>query len=149
MTNKTCNKCNTVKDITDFYREAGNTTDGRRGDCKTCSNRSRMVFRANNRERYNAEMRDWRKNNKNAVKDHDLRRTYGIGLIEFHAMLTAQGHKCKICGKLPTRVRPLAVDHDHITGKVRGLLCYRCNRDMVVIDDETKLHALLAYKKAA
>lgn len=44
-------------------------------------------------------------------------------------MLKAQGGGCAICGKKP-RKRYLAVDHDHFTGRVRGLLCYFCNTSL-------------------
>jgi recombination endonuclease VII len=46
---------------------------------------------------------------------------------EYDAMLAAQGGVCAICGNAP-KTRRLHVDHDHRTGAVRGLLCYRCNR---------------------
>lgn len=59
---------------------------------------------------------------------------FGISLAEYEAMLAQQNHACAIC-KLPERApawkqrkpRMLAVDHCHTTGKIRGLLCFRCN----------------------
>ena len=51
----------------------------------------------------------------------------GIPLAEYDALLAAQGGGCAICGN-PPKTRRLHVDHDHKTGKVRGLLCHRCNR---------------------
>ncbi len=62
-----------------------------------------------------------------------LRRTYGITLAEFKAMSAAQGGVCAICEKAETKmhrgkVQRLSVDHDHETGKVRGLLCHACNK---------------------
>lgn len=53
-------------------------------------------------------------------------RVYGVGADEYAARLAAQGGGCAICGARP-RTRRLAVDHNHRTGAVRGLLCYRCN----------------------
>jgi hypothetical protein len=51
----------------------------------------------------------------------------GVTDEEYAVMLEAQGGGCAICGAKP-KTRRLHVDHDHATGKVRGLLCHRCNR---------------------
>jgi hypothetical protein len=53
-------------------------------------------------------------------------KTYGVTEEQYRALLMAQDGRCAICGRLP-RNRRLAVDHDHNTGEVRGLLCYTCN----------------------
>ena len=55
-----------------------------------------------------------------------LMRTHGITPDDYEGMLQAQGGVCAICGKEPNG-RRLAVDHCHKTGRVRGLLCFRCN----------------------
>ena len=47
--------------------------------------------------------------------------------VDYDAMLAAQGGVCAICGN-PPKTRRLHIDHDHKTGKVRGLLCFQCNR---------------------
>lgn len=46
---------------------------------------------------------------------------------EFQEMLSAQGGKCLLCRKAQRKQR-LTRDHDHETGRIRGLLCLRCNR---------------------
>lgn len=51
----------------------------------------------------------------------------GVSDEDYARMLAAQGGGCAICGA-PPKTRRLHVDHDHRTGAVRGLLCYRCNR---------------------
>jgi len=60
---------------------------------------------------------------------YDLQKRYGIGLEEFTDLLAKQGGGCAICGatKGSKKSDRLFVDHDHKTGKVRGLLCHRCN----------------------
>lgn len=61
-------------------------------------------------------------------KEYQLRTTYGLSLREFEAMVEAQGGRCAICGNEPDYKRAyLCVDHDHETGRNRGLLCVRCN----------------------
>lgn len=56
-----------------------------------------------------------------------LRSQYGLTLAEYSLLLRAQKGGCGVCGRKPLRTR-LAVDHDHRTGLIRGLLCFRCNR---------------------
>ncbi|NBU34381.1 hypothetical protein EBS40_07195 [bacterium] len=56
-----------------------------------------------------------------------LERTYGITLEQYDELLESQGGVCAICREMCVSGRRLCVDHDHDTGKVRGLLCGRCN----------------------
>lgn len=58
-----------------------------------------------------------------------LKPRYGITIEEYDTMLAAQAGVCAICKQNPPngRILKLAVDHDHATGEVRGLLCQRCN----------------------
>jgi hypothetical protein len=68
-------------------------------------------------------------------KTHEtyVRRVYGLAPGEYTKILENQGGACGICGKTP-RTRFLAVDHDHNTGKTRGLLCYFCNTAIGVFE---------------
>lgn len=59
--------------------------------------------------------------------EHKLRVAYGIGMKEYSEMLVSQGGACGLCGVVLVGTKPLAVDHDHVTGRIRGLLCRRCN----------------------
>jgi len=59
--------------------------------------------------------------------DNTLRTLYNIGLSDYNVLLKEQKGKCKICGKEQQGDRALSVDHDHITGEIRGLLCRNCN----------------------
>lgn len=62
-------------------------------------------------------------------RDRQYRKRYGITLAEYEAMLAAQGNRCAICSseKAGNTGQCFAVDHCHETGKVRGLLCIKCN----------------------
>jgi hypothetical protein len=82
--------------------------------------------RAKNRERFNAKSREYNANNRERLASLTLVRRFGITLAEYDKMFNEQGGVCKICGGTNGTIR-LAVDHDHDTGKVRGLLCTRCN----------------------
>jgi hypothetical protein len=71
-------------------------------------------------------------------------RELGITDEEYTALLTAQDGGCAICGN-PPKTRRLHVDHNHRTGKVRGLLCFRCNRQLSTYVTSKWLRAALEY----
>jgi hypothetical protein len=68
-----------------------------------------------------------------------LKRNYGITLQEYDAMFEAQGGMCAICGEPRPEERTLHVDHDHETGEIRGLLCFRCNNALGDLRDDYEL----------
>jgi len=74
-----------------------------------------------------------------AKQQAHLKHRYGISLDEFNRMLADQEGRCAVC----VEQRKLCVDHDHETGRVRGLLCRRCNLAMQALD--TNLARALAY----
>lgn len=89
--------------------------------------------------------RDWRAANPLRAKAHGLKKAYGITLERFHDMMEAQGGKCAICKQKPER-HALNVDHCHATGKVRGLLCHKCNRALGLFrDSQTLLANAISY----
>ena len=65
-------------------------------------------------------------------------RSYGISVEDYEEMLESQGGGCYICGIGPS-VRALDIDHDHRTGKVRGLLCSNHNRALGLLGDDPDL----------
>ena len=69
------------------------------------------------------------------ARDAYLRRKYGITILQYEEMLENQGGRCAICLCRP-RTRVLAVDHDHLTGTLRGLLCGRCNHGLLQFAQE-------------
>jgi hypothetical protein len=78
-------------------------------------------------------------------KSH-LKRTFGITLDDYDRLLAAQGGGCAICGRPPREDIALHVDHDHATGKVRGILCFKHNNALGDFDDDAELlQRALAY----
>jgi hypothetical protein len=53
--------------------------------------------------------------------------SFGLTEVEFLSLRDSQNNCCKICGRAEYGQKRLAIDHDHVTGKVRGLLCASCN----------------------
>jgi len=70
---------------------------------------------------------------------------YKIEAADYIAMFNRQGGACAICGQPPGK-KPLSVDHNHKTGKVRGLLCHTCNTGLgMFTEDIGKLAAAVSY----
>ena len=68
--------------------------------------------------------------------DAIIRRTYGISLEEYYKLIEYQGGGCAVCGrKQEPDGRRLSIDHDHTTGKVRGVLCYSYNKALGLFYD--------------
>jgi hypothetical protein len=66
-------------------------------------------------------------------------RRYGIDVEDYERMLEEQNGACFICGKQPENNRALDIDHNHSTGKVRGLLCSNHNRALGLMGDDVVL----------
>ena len=110
------------------------------GKCRKCTNAlARLQYntpeaRKRAHERYEAK--------KVVSRNAKLRRDYGISLDEYNVMLAEQDGRCAICGKTPEEntviAKALAVDHNHDTNVVRGLLCANCNVAVGFIEDAQK-----------
>ena len=88
------------------------------------------------REHRRIHGRDW--------KDWDLRRKFDLSLVEYGKILVSQDGKCAICGSEDGGTRngkpkALAVDHDHKTRKIRGLLCESCNQGLGKLKDDIEI----------
>jgi hypothetical protein len=73
-----------------------------------------------------------------------LRKNYGLTIADEQAMIEAQRNTCMICGDAPDpngvkASSRLHVDHDHVTGKVRALICIRCNQGIGYFRDDPEL----------
>ena len=101
-------------------------------------------------ERYRESQRSYRQRRRGTPKQiaacrrQNLRANYGLTEGNYAAMLIAQEGRCYICGQEETRHRNgkptyLCVDHDHATGKVRALLCRRCNSVVGYVNENPAL----------
>ncbi len=162
---KRCTKCGETKAITEFYVMKG-MRDGFRNDCKVCNLAAKKArYDADPQKAIESVLRSRRKNpeyyaaynrkrrERPEVKRHDrdshLRRKFGITSDRYDEMLVAQGGGCAICGRAPRPDISLHVDHEHGTGKVRGLLCFPCNQSLgLLADDPERCRAAAAYLDA-
>jgi len=76
--------------------------------------------------------------NKPIQRNRMLKRKYGLTLEEYKYLFEEQNGVCAIC-KTTEECRMLAVDHNHESGKVRGLLCGSCNRALGLLKDNPEL----------
>lgn len=60
-------------------------------------------------------------------------------LADYDRMLAEQGGRCGLCAKAPAKGKVLCVDHDHVSGAVRGLLCYRCNALLGLVENDPEM----------
>lgn len=95
--------------------------------------RSRAHYRAN-REQYALRAKAYRATHRKETKNLELRRLYGITINDFESLWANQGQVCAICKTKPNKRSPF-VDHDHSTGRVRGIVCYKCNTALGMIGD--------------
>ena len=154
---KICSKCGVSKSLTEFWQTKANK-DGLDGRCRTCAasakRESRNRVKDRNPEEWKQRCGEYRRRHRNKYpkeyfkrqdRNLDLKRNFGITLKEYEAMLDACGHCCLIC-RLPEKKRSLAVDHDHVTGKIRGLLCSKCNTGIGLLNhSETLLRNAIDY----
>jgi hypothetical protein len=83
---------------------------------------------------------------KDKAKDYHLKRTYGITLKQYKKMLKDQNNSCKICKRHESEFsNSLAVDHDHKTNEIRGLLCFVCNKLIVGRHNKDSVKKLVEY----
>lgn len=103
-----------------------------------------MPFRT--KEQAREHFRRYQKENGERLKEcqrwQHILREYGLTRNQFEAMLNEQNGECACCGN----EAELVVDHDHKTGKVRGLLCQPCNKSLgIVSESEVRLLSLVTY----
>lgn len=103
-----CYSCQTVKPVEQMCRDAG-SLHGYRAECRVC---------------WTARHRAWR-----------IKRQFGITITQYDAMLATQGGTCALCGQPPEGGQLLSVDHDHVDGHIRGLLCTSCNLGLGMLGD--------------
>ena len=124
---KICTKCKTEKPLSEYSHErAKGRKPSLQPRCKTCSSE---------------DTRNWRKSQDiDKLKDRYLQRTYGVTLQWYQDTLALQHNACPLCRCAFTFHGELnadspVVDHDHATGKVRGIICNECNRGLGYFHD--------------
>jgi len=169
ITQKRCTKCGQWKPTWEFHHNKIRA-DGLHGQCKTCRLADAIRYQAEHKqkrhdylakyyvehreeqnirsakwavehpEKVRTRAREWAARNPDKVRAKELARKYGLTPEGYSELLATQNGVCAICGKTPNS-KNLCVDHDHNTGKIRGLLCDRCNTVLGQVQDSLDILA--------
>ncbi len=142
---KKCSKCKQEKELIEFAKDKHNP-DGLTYRCKECRNLHYNTYYKNNPEKQklkNDSQKENRKQFYNSEKGirssrrSHLKRSFGMSLEEYEDKLKNQNNRCAICNSENSfdKWGVLAVDHDHKTGKIRDLLCFKCNTILGSVND--------------
>ncbi len=122
---KTCTKCQTEKPLSSFHKDVHGAM-GVKSRCKDCLRESfKQNYQAKKSE-YAARNRQFRIDNPDYERSRHRLYTHGVTDQQFTELLTRQEYRCAICKKPVDKSAHL--DHNHETGKIRGVLCSNCNR---------------------
>jgi hypothetical protein len=149
---KVCKTCKVDKPLAEFHKDRG-TPDGHKYECAVCCGirvrRWRQEHAEHVREYGKVRMSRYYPQNRSkfiaASRASRYRIQYGITVEDYDAMFVAQRGVCAICDQ-PFKGR-LHVDHDHKTGRVRGLLCLRCNVLLAHLEDMVWMRKAALYLK--
>lgn len=129
---KKCPACKEIKELTSFYK-CGESVAAQCIICTQTLNLDRKRVYANNAY----------KKHKDRSRNARLKKKFGISLETYNEMVKKQNGCCAVCGQ-KEKIRGLAVDHCHKTGKVRELLCGRCNPAVGFVKDSPDLAKKIA-----
>jgi hypothetical protein len=149
---KRCSVCGEVKQVRDFSLSARATETRNatyRSECKPCASEATKRWIRDNPEKARG------------LREKRSLATYGLTVDDYWELFHDQDGQCAICDRPETSIDTrtgevfrLSVDHCHDTGKVRGLLCHRCNRAIGLLDDDPAvlrkaINYLLPHKEGA
>ena len=128
---KKCSCCGEIKPTTEFAKRKNREKWGFNSYCKACKKKKHHEYYLKDKDRF-----------KRLVRGRALKQ-YGLTFEDQEQMLREQNNKCAICCKEiflfgSSKKLTAHVDHDHKTGKVRGLLCQECNTGLGKFRDNTE-----------
>ena len=164
---KTCPCCNRTLPVDSFYTrnykdKNGNIHKYPDSKCKECKNAYSRNYNNTNKDVLRGTHKEWRDKNETKVKSYrdkwrEKHPNYSkewaeknkskirLSQIKYNYNLTEEEYKalpkaCEVCGSIEN----LCIDHDHITGKVRGILCSKCNSALGLLGDSKEVILKLA-----
>ena len=106
-----------------MFNKHTSTQDGYRGQCRQCQNAAAKLYRDANKHK----TREYLIKTKDRRRIHSVSKKYNITYDEADVLINSQ--ECHLCGSTDTGsfYKQWHIDHDHVTGRVRGALCSGCN----------------------
>ena len=161
MKTKICTLCKKEKTLSE-YHDNNRGSFGKHSMCKICRNRresNRKMKRYRNDSEYRAKVNECnrKQSRERTLKNPDyqidlhMKSRYDISLKEYNELFESQKGVCAICQKPETqkhndKIKRLHIDHDHVTGKIRALLCSECNTGIGKFKDNIEiLHKAISY----
>lgn len=153
LQHKFCQRCRLEKSQSEFHKHS-KTKDGLQPKCKACALEMAREAYKRNPDAVKRAAKKWAESNpvrrKEIAYNSKLKAKYGIEFSDYQAMLERQDGRCAICegegGIGNSDVAPLFVDHCHATGKIRGLLCMKCNSGLGYFEDKAdRMKNAIAY----
>jgi hypothetical protein len=154
MGRKKCSRCGEEKSLESGFHRLATSRDGRQSACRECQSIARKkrywsdpdaARSATAKHRADRKARD-PEGVRRAQRDANLRRNYGIDLERYEEMHAEQDGLCAVCRHPEESGRNLAVDHCHASGRVRALLCGKCNAALGLLrEDRWNAIALMVY----
>ncbi len=168
INSKECSICFEIKSLESFGKHYA-CKDGRLGQCKNCKSEYGKQWRNKNKSTHVPKKAEYYKNNQEIIsrkkkiqrmtnlerfQENNLKFNFDMSLEQYKNISKSQDNVCAIC-RLPETSKPqngrtknLAVDHCHKTGKIRGLLCGKCNKGIGLLqDNEEILMSAISYLK--
>ncbi len=131
MEAKLCTSCGQSLPLERFSKSTRHA-DGLFTSCHACYAKQRAAYR--------------RTKSPNWYRMKNLKKLYGLTIEDFDDMLVEQKGACRVCAGPSLGRGVYHVDHDHETGRIRGLLCHKCNVALGMVRDSTDhLKALITY----
>ena len=130
-----CVVCKEVKSLDLFYKSK-NRKGGYAYECKKCKNELHRKYMQTEKAKKSGCIRSkkYREKNKKRLLNQRYLKNYGITTDEKMDLLKQQNYHCKICGNKVNMISG-HIDHNHKTGKVRGILCRECNTAIGLFKD--------------
>ena len=140
---KKCRVCGIEKPIEGYYKR-NDTHKAWWDPCRDCVLTARKIDYHKRKEHMTEAARRHRKKHPEKIRDTKLRQAYGVGSDYYNERLAEQGGVCAGCRQnvktiWKGRVVAMAIDHDHKTGKNRGVLCLNCNRALGSLRDNINI----------